>query len=93
MQSKSATRNPSNTPKSSVTAEPLKIHPSSALQSPDDILDAARASDMGPESTQAEGTATTVSLPERLREIDSLKSQGIITEDEYQQLKQQALEI
>ncbi|MDB0052025.1 SHOCT domain-containing protein [Gammaproteobacteria bacterium] len=48
---------------------------------------------MGPESTQAEGTATTVSLPERLREIDSLKSQGIITEDEYQQLKQQALGI
>ena len=64
-----------------------------ALQSPDDILDAARASDTGPESTQAEGTATTTSLPERLREIDGLKSQGIITEDEYQQLRQQALGI
>ena len=48
---------------------------------------------MGPESTQAEGAAITVSLSERLREIDSLKFQGIITEDEYQQLKQQALGI
>ena len=64
-----------------------------ALQSPDNILDAARASDTGPESTQAEGTGTTTSLPERLREIDGLKSQGIITEDEYQQLRQQALGI
>jgi hypothetical protein len=32
-------------------------------------------------------------LPERLREIDGLKSQGIITEDEDQQLRQQALGI
>tara|TARA_B110000879_G_C11066450_1_gene468856 strand:+ start:789 stop:1124 length:336 start_codon:yes stop_codon:yes gene_type:complete len=64
-----------------------------ALQSPDEMLEAARAIDVGLEEIQAEGAAINTSLSERLREIDDLKAQGLITGDEYQQLRQRALGI
>lgn len=64
-----------------------------ALQSPDEMLEAARAIDVGLEEIQAEGAPINTSLSERLREIDDLKAQGLITGDEYQQLRQRALGI
>ncbi|MDB2444185.1 SHOCT domain-containing protein [Gammaproteobacteria bacterium] len=64
-----------------------------ALQSPDEILEEARATDAAVEEMQAEGSDIDTPLSDRLREIDDLKTQGLITEEEYQQLRQQALGI
>ncbi len=62
-----------------------------ALQSPDEILDAARNADDGTDEVSADGAPITTNLAERLRELDALKEQGLIDEGEYQQLRQQAL--
>lgn len=59
-----------------------------ALQSPDEILDAARAADEA--AADASGTVTP-DLAERLRELDDLKQRGLISEEEHQELRKQAL--
>ena len=61
-----------------------------ALRSPDDILDAARDAET---AQQAEDTPVITDLAQRLRELDELKEQGLITEEEHNQLREQALGI
>ena len=62
-----------------------------AVRSPDEILDAAREADGEP--ALAEDTPVITDLAQRLRELDELKEQGLITEDEHQQLREQTLGI
>jgi hypothetical protein len=62
-----------------------------ALRSPDEILDAARRADA--ETAQAEDSPVATDLAQRLRELDELKEQGLITEEEHEQLREQALGI
>lgn len=64
-----------------------------ALQSPDEILDAARNADENDTDEQTGGQSVTTSLADRLRELDDLKEQGLIDEAEHQQLRQRALGI
>jgi hypothetical protein len=60
-----------------------------ALRSPDEILDAARDA----ETVQAEDSPAITDLAQRLRELDELREQGLITENEHRQLRDQALGI
>lgn len=64
-----------------------------SLQSPDEILNAARDAEDGAEETQVSDVQNSTGLAERLRELDDLQEQGLITEDEFQQLRQRALGI
>ena len=64
-----------------------------ALQSPDEILDAARESETEAEEASVDGTRVNTNLSERLRELDELMEQGLISEDEHQLLRRQALGI
>jgi len=56
------------------------------LRSPEEILNAARDADV----RGIEGTAT-VPLADRLHELDELKEQGLISEEEYKAARQRAL--
>lgn len=58
-------------------------------QSPDEILDAARKADATSEG-QAESTS---SLADRLRELESLHSEGLINDEEYRSARARALEL
>ena len=60
------------------------------MQSPDEILSAAREADAGGEDEEA---GATTSLTERLQELQSLREQELITEEEYTAARQSALEI
>ncbi len=62
-----------------------------AMQSPDEILDAAREADLAQEVSNEEESVTPLS--ERLRELDSLLEEGVISEEEHQAARQRALGI
>jgi len=63
-----------------------------AMQSPDQILDAARASSSG-DAAPASGSTPSPgkSLSDQLRELDSLFQDKLITEAEYQAARARAL--
>lgn len=56
------------------------------FQSPDEILNAAREAD-----THVAEESTESLLADRLRELESLRDQGLISEEEYQGARQRAL--
>ncbi|MGJ8689734.1 MAG: SHOCT domain-containing protein [Gammaproteobacteria bacterium] len=58
-------------------------------RSPDQILDAAREADAATEGLESSST----SLADRLRELDDLHDQGLISDEEYQVARQRALGI
>jgi hypothetical protein len=60
------------------------------IRSPDQILESARRADQGGPA-ETEPTAGAGSLSTRLRELDQLRQDGVLNEDEYNAARQRAL--
>ena len=61
------------------------------MQSPDDILESARRAERSGQAPETSNTPSNASMSERLRELDQLRQDGVLTDDEYQSARSRVL--
>lgn len=62
-----------------------------AMQSPDEMLESARLANSEPSSATPHTSPGASTLSTRLRELDQLRRDGVLSEDEYNTARQRAL--